>query len=681
MEGIFRIIRLLIDPKSARDLEKDGQKALDKGTDPKKPTQNLKVVENAMARVKKAAVALGGAILAAFSVRKIQSFVQSAIDASFALEASRNRLAVALRNEGIELSAVNSELQEFTRNLWETHRLTEGAAIPILQQLITITGDYDKSLRGVGIAANLSAASGMDMISAARMIGQAMNGEVGRIQRYVGEIEDGADAIAIMEEKLADMRKNAIPATAELGMQMGELKEAIGFAVRESLDFDSRVEVLTGRIEGLAKNTELIGRLVRELYRAMRDVVNIIIVLAGAKGFLALRGAMLAAGGGVGFVNAKLTLLIAKLNAVRVAMGPVGWFTLAISVGITVLNRWRDAAREAERALSDLLERRRAALLSENLESVATALREAQENVAKLGRDIEEARKYDAGGVVARLEADLEREQDAVRKLGLEYVRLAALRMGRDPEETGAAGESAATGEAAAAGRDRTIGPVRLRALAGLGNAQVLEERHAAFVASLTQINLDGFNQQIADALAAQQAAKDAMRAQAEETVTALLAEFQPFFDGMAMGFLGIQGAAEQMLDGLRGVGALVVQELIAGKAEMSMAEAISDLASGTWPPNPLALKAAALHMSAAAAYRAIKGSGRGGSSASRSIGNPMAATRPSAMAERMLPEINIYIDPLNPTNPAWQSTLAQTLRGVRQRYGSATVNVRPRTA
>jgi hypothetical protein len=123
------------------------------------------------------------------------------------------------------------------------------------------------------------------------------------------------------------------------------------------------------------------------------------------------------------------------------------------------------------------------------------------------------------------------------------------------------------------------------------------------------------------------------------------------------------------------------VQELIAGKAEMSMAEAISALASGTWPPNPLALKAAALHMSAAAAYRAIKGSGRGGSSASGSIGNPMAATRPSAMAERMLPEINIYIDPLNPTNPAWQSTLAQTLRGVRQRYGNATVNVRPRTA
>ena len=63
------------------------------------------------------------------------------------------------------------------------------------------------------------------------------------------------------------------------------------------------------------------------------------------------------------------------------------------------------------------------------------------------------------------------------------------------------------------------------------------------------------------------------------------------------------------------------------------------------------------------------------------SIPSAMAATRPSSMVERQTPEINIYIDPLNPSNPAWQSNLAQTLRGVTQRYGTATVNVRPRTA
>ena len=46
-----------------------------------------------------------------------------------------------------------------------------------------------------------------------------------------------------------------------------------------------------------------------------------------------------------------------------------------------------------------------------------------------------------------------------------------------------------------------------------------------------------------------------------------------------------------------------------------------------------------------------------------------------------MAPEVNIYIDPLNPSNPAWQSNLAQTLRGVTQRYGNANVNVKPRTS
>jgi hypothetical protein len=62
------------------------------------------------------------------------------------------------------------------------------------------------------------------------------------------------------------------------------------------------------------------------------------------------------------------------------------------------------------------------------------------------------------------------------------------------------------------------------------------------------------------------------------------------------------------------------------------------------------------------------------------SMANPNSTMRPTA-GTAMAPEINIYIDPLNPSNPAWQSTLAQTLRGVSQRYGASTVNVRPRTS
>jgi hypothetical protein len=153
----------------------------------------------------------------------------------------------------------------------------------------------------------------------------------------------------------------------------------------------------------------------------------------------------------------------------------------------------------------------------------------------------------------------------------------------------------------------------------------------------------------------------------------------------MAQGFLGTMTLADAFRQGVAGIGGALIEELTKGKAEYHMAEAAGALARGTWPPNPLALKAASQHIIAAGLFRAlpgiVRGMGRSSGASRPSIPNAMAATRPSAMAERMLPEINIYIDPLNPTNPAWQSTLAQTLRGVRQRYGNATVNVRPRTA
>jgi hypothetical protein len=149
----------------------------------------------------------------------------------------------------------------------------------------------------------------------------------------------------------------------------------------------------------------------------------------------------------------------------------------------------------------------------------------------------------------------------------------------------------------------------------------------------------------------------------------------------MALSLLGLSEQAMSTQEMFAGFGYELVAKMIEGKYQMSMADSIQALASGTWPPNPAALKAAALHMSAAAAYRAISAKGAA-SRASTSGASMGAATRTqAARSERMAPEINIYIDPLNPSNPAWQSTLAQTLRGVSQRYGASTVNVKPRTS
>lgn len=672
MDGIFRWIRVRIDPKSVQDLEKNSRQALDKGTDPKTPKRNLTAVERAMDRVKKAAVSLGGALVAAFSVRAIARFAQSAIDASFALETSRNRLAVALRNEGIELQSVNAELEVFTRQLWETHRLTEGEVNPILQQLITITGDYDQSLRGVGVAADLAAATGMDATSAARLLGRVIRGDTNALRRYGIEIADGADALEVLEDRLQGMALAATPATEALSKAFGDLREEMGFAIREATDFDARVEGLTGVVTQLIGQKENFVRIIRELVRALRDVATAVAVLAGIKGLIVLRGAAIAAGGGVNF-------LIARLTALQAAMGPVGWLTLAISGVIVLFNRMRDAANDAARAADEAIARRDAAMVSGDRAEVRQALVEAQQALAR-SREIAREMQANRRRMTDSFRQQMREEEEAVRKLSERYNELLT---SRDEALAPTPAPGVPTGEAAEV---RRITGVDVGDLAGLGTDQAIAayrqevfRRFQVVELAAVDASMGALHELTERVRERQKRMAEDMRIRAEENAMALLNAFQPFFDGMAMGLLGIGGFAEEMLTGLRNFGAEVVQQMIQGKAEMNMADAVAKLASGTWPPNAAALKAAALHMSAAGMYRAIRSTGTGGSSTSSL--RPPSATMPTSRVEAQPAEINVYIDPLNPSNPAWQSNLAQTLRGVSQRYGDAKVNVRPRTA
>jgi hypothetical protein len=671
MEGIWRFIRLAIDPKSARDLESDAREALDKGTDPKTPKRNLSAVESAMDRVKKAAIALGAAILSAFSIRAIGNFMRSSIDASFELEASRNRLAQALRNEGIELSRVNNQLQQFTRNLWETHRLTEGEVNPVLQTLVTVTGDYELSLRGVGIAADLAAAANMDVTSAARLVGRVMRGETTALRRYGIVIEDGADAVQVLEDRLRGMALAATPATVSLTKAFGDLKEEIGFALREATDFDAKVQSLSDLVIRLKDNKELLIRTTRQLIRALRDLVTVVAVLSGVKGLMALRAAALAAGGGINF-------LIARLQALSAAMGPAGWITLAISSVIIAFNRMRDAAADAARAAQEAAE-----AFQHFLDTASAAeFRMEQERIIRqiglLQRELDQLAGPMEGAFVPQTKraAELNEQIQALRD---QYQQLQQV-IDRTPDEVPAVSAPGEPGEPRP-----TIGGVQLPGLLGIGRARLDAEQHAAFVQSLTVITTEAANAQAAAAAEAADRALEAMRQNAESAAMNMTDAFAGFFEGMAQGFMGMMSLADAFRQGVSGIGGAIVEELTKGKAEYHMAEGAGALASGTWPPNPLAIKAAAQHFLAAGLFRALPGvvrsMGRGGSGGRTSIPSPTRSMLPTAQFQAQAPEINIYIDPLNPSNPAWQSNLAQTLRGVTQRYGSTNVNVRPRTA
>jgi hypothetical protein len=157
----------------------------------------------------------------------------------------------------------------------------------------------------------------------------------------------------------------------------------------------------------------------------------------------------------------------------------------------------------------------------------------------------------------------------------------------------------------------------------------------------------------------------DKQRREIEATAENMTRAFEPFFLSLRYGFGDTAKLFEGFREGAAGVGAAVVEELTKGKAEYHMAEGIGKLASGTWPPNPAALGAAAQHFAAAAAFRSIPGiiSSLGRSSSSPAGRATMARGAEPSRLDRFGPDIQIYVDGVDPKNPRHQALIGETAR------------------
>jgi hypothetical protein len=146
----------------------------------------------------------------------------------------------------------------------------------------------------------------------------------------------------------------------------------------------------------------------------------------------------------------------------------------------------------------------------------------------------------------------------------------------------------------------------------------------------------------------------------AAETGDPMTAGFATFFDSFLIGIRNNQSALESLAQGAVGLGRFIVAQLIDGYAEAEQAKGVAALASGIWPPNPLAIKAASLHFLAAGLFKALAGhlssAGRGGGnlagSAAGSVGPSGASFQGGGDFQR--PEMHIYINGeyLDPRNP-----------------------------
>jgi DNA-binding MltR family transcriptional regulator len=684
MDGLKRIIQLIFDPRSLDKLKNDGQKSLDGATDPKVPTNNLKKVETAFGN-------LGTTIKRLLPVLSFGAIARSVINNTRQSESALAQLRNQVNAAGTAAGFTTDQLVKFSQELAALSTTSVDVVQGGLQRLLAYSNvQGDAFTRAAQAALDMSEALGIDMVSASETLGAALDDPInglGRLARQNFRFTDSEKAViaALVEANdlfgaqmvILDTIEDFYAGAAEAARDtLGGAINALNQALKDQLTLS---QASTG---ALADGINLVTANMRTLFRVTRDLIVVLGAFGLAKALNAARLGFIAVQTAAAAANLSLLAYLRTLRVVQIATGPTGWLTLAISTIALQWVRLRDATNEARQAQEDFFRRREEAQRSSDVDVVRRALTDAQESLARL-RQIEREQRQARRATTAAFKAKLAEEEAAVAALSAQYIELLTRRDEALGIDTGA---GAGGGEA---GQRRGIPGINVGALLGLDKPELEAEQIRRFAASLTPIVTQATAQMLNPLTRARnemlEAQKEALlhsKAMADSIAESLTRPFEDFFYAMAMGWKETGSMMDGFVEGLKGFGRSVAAELADGQAELQIAEGTAKLATGTWPPNAAAIKAASLHFAAAGLYRAIAGVSRGGfgGRGQDAVPTRQIDTRLGSM-QRQQPEINIYIDPLNPSNPAWQSNLAQTLRGVTQRYGTATVNVRPRTA
>jgi hypothetical protein len=694
MEGIIRWIRLKLDPRSAKDFKNEASGALKDGTDPKAPLNNLQQIEQGFNKLKRAAVAAAGFFGLSFGAREV-------IKATTDSEAAFAQLANTVRVTGGAAGFTTDELVRMSQEMAKASTTSASAVQGGLQRLLAYSNiQGDSFARAAQSALDMAEALGMDMVQASETLGAALDDPINGLGRLAKqnfrftdsekeviaslvEANDLFSAQALILDTIDDYYAGAAQAARDT---LGGALKALNEALQDQLTLGAKSSgALADAINKIAENMRSLARIARDLGIVLGAAGLAKSANSAALAFGKLRGAAILA-------DKTLLQYIRTTRAFQLATGPYGWFTLAISAMVIGFMRMRDAANDAAEAAREALRDIQATLRAGDQSLAQAELARIEDQLDAAQARLRTLREQGAPEGRGLLSAQLTRYQDAIRKeenlisnLSAEYRQLTdvltASALARHREGRA---QNATTTEGGAGGTRELMRWAETHKQFGIitrTSADAEREWGQSLVSNINIMrNLQPVFGQLADKrkehnekiLQDQLESNARMLYAAQETAWNMTDAFQPFFEGMILGLTGIEKFTENLKENLAGIGAAIVESLIQGRAEEQMAAGTAALASGTWPPNPAAIKAAALHFAAAAAYRAIPGAiraaGRGG--ASSGMPNMASTTLPTSQVERMGPDIKIYLDGVDPRNPRHQSLLSQTMQEYRERTG-----------
>lgn len=234
---------------------------------------------------------VAGVIAGAFALHRIAAFGESLFHTAAEADAIWNRLTGTLELAGIEFSNVSDEIRRNAREMQDTTTVGDEEFATVLTTLVSVSQDYEGSLRNVSLVADLAAARHIDLETAAQLVGKAMVGVTGTLKKYGIVVKEGDDAVETMRKRFKGMAENETRTLAgqvkQLGNEWDDFKEALGRALSQAGGGSSIITTMTQTVKTLAQwieiNTGTFKDWAQTILENMAAVAQFVGLTTGAK--------------------------------------------------------------------------------------------------------------------------------------------------------------------------------------------------------------------------------------------------------------------------------------------------------------------------------------------------------------------------------------------------------------
>lgn len=657
---------------------------------------------SAVERLRQVALSATGVIAGLFAVRRLVQFRAEVRRLAEEGVADTQTLIQALGNVGVAWEDVRGEVGATAGVLWDTHRMASQEVEVALRELVSVTGDYALALQHVGLAQDVAAATGSSLEKSAQRVGRVLKGDYAWMRRFGWAAEDAEHALALLQERTAGMARAQISDSEVLAKAWGDLRQEIGYALLDAERGASVYETITrivrdmtawisrhrGDISGFIRGTidalGLVGRLLGRLSVTAKNVVEVVVDAIGV-----------VVGGVVGGIMSTINAVTDRINHLLDLVSRIPGVDIEWRIGELPADQFFGYARAALGELKDDTVELGGSL--KNLVSGYGSVEKSAEKAATTARGhLATVRE------TARLSIEAITQEVSLLSRGHSLRVLTTDEMVRALELEREISAELARGSLALEDRIRLTQQLQaLQAIAPPAEVGELADSMGVTRPGWERIDPQPIRHARAevDELAAHWLEVNAgMVDAAQNAAWGIAGSFQDAFGLLIDDMDNVGAAAEAMARGVAGALLGGVAEYASGKVKENVALAIEATAKGlAAASNPFTAglapgfyQAAKTHALAAAKWgllagasgagqSAVAGGGRGGLSG----GIPTGArdTGGRLLEDRRGPEVHIYIDPLDPGNPAWQRAVYAAGRYATDRYGEgAHVSVHPRT-